>query len=592
MDINTRIKKLRKELEKHNFDAYVIPSTDPHQSEYVADLWKGREWISGFTGSQGTVVITKDHAGLWTDSRYFIQAESELASSEMVLHKVVEQGAPDFVSWIKNELDEGSVVGCDGFNFSIGQIRRYNRTLSPKKITINYDEDLIDAIWDDRGEIPTNPIFELDISLAGKSRTEKLSEIRAEMKAQGADYHLVTTLDDIAWIYNIRSNDVTYNPVAIAYAIITQNHSTLFTDEKKIPADLMASLANDNISVKPYDAIEDQLNNVEDNEKILIDRYACSMKLYDCINPDCVIPGTTISRHLKAIKNETEIFHVKNAMIKDGVALTRLYMWLENQLQSTTVTEAELADKLTAFRKEQEGYFGESFSAIVGYQGNGAIIHYKPEHGTSASIKPEGVLLLDSGGQYTNGTTDTTRTTALGEVSDEIITNYTLVLKGHIALARAHFPKGTKGIQMDMLARQFLWQEGLNYLHGTGHGVGFFLNVHEPPQRFTNVISSAGRTSIDEGMLTSNEPGYYKENHYGIRIENLVLTVKADEKGDFLKFDTITLFPIETKMIKVSLLTEAEKKWLNNYHAEVLAKLSPFLDEDEKAWMAKNCQAI
>lgn len=593
MTVNEKISALRVLLASNKFDAYLIPSSDPHQSEYVAEHWSTRTWLSGFTGSAGTVVVTASHAGLWTDSRYFLQAEDELASSEMVLHPQQVPHAPEHLQWLLAELPEGATVACDGNLFSIAQIRGIERTLASKKIKLDYHKDLPGEIWKDRPGLPKHPIFEHDLKYAGLSRVEKLTQIRTAMKAQGANYHLVSTLDNIAWIFNIRSNDVDCNPVTIAYAVIGETEAFLFIDAVKVPAALRTSFAADGIQFHPYDGLESFLGDLSEN--ILLNPMTTSVKAFNSIRGAQIMEGATISMSLKAIKNEVEVGHIKDAMVKDGVALTKLYRWLEAELDQREIPETEIAEQLAAFRKMQGDYHGESFAAIVGYQGNGAIVHYRAMEGKCAMVKKEGILLLDSGGQYLNGTTDITRTTALGTVTAAQKQHYTLVLKGHIALAKMQFPRGTVGIQLDAIARQYLWEEALNYGHGTGHGVGFFLNVHEAPQGFAaSTTTSRGKTALVPGMFTSNEPGFYKTGAYGIRIENLVLTREAikNEFGDFLKFETLTLFPIDQSLIEKSMLTPREIAWLNDYHALVFEKLAPAVDAAEKAWLKEKCAKL
>jgi len=591
MQINNNISALQQLLTKNKLDAYIIPGSDPHQSEYAADHWKGREWISGFTGSAGNVVITKNHAGLWTDSRYFIQAEKELKGTKMKLHKLKIPHTPEYMTWILENVKEGGRVGCDGILFSVGQIQRMEKVFAQKKIKLVYSKDLLSTIWKNRPALPTNEVFEHKVKYAGKSRSKKLDEIRAKMIDQNADYHFVSTLDDIAWTFNIRSSDVECNPVTIAYAVIGLKNAYLFIDKNKVPMKLRKEFQRDGILLKPYDSILDFLKKTAKSKNILVDPSTTNMKVYNAISKNQMIKGKTISTHLKALKNSTEVKHIKNAMIKDAVALTRLFMWLENTLEKGTTTEVALAKKLSGFRAEQGDYHGESFSAIVGYKGNGAIVHYRPEEGSCATIKKNGILLLDSGGQYEDGTTDITRTVALGKPTKEQKRNFTSVLKGHIGLADLKFLKGTRGNQIEILARQHLWKDGLNYGHGTGHGVGFFLNVHEGPQSIGSGLTAKAATVIEEGMLTSNEPGFYKTGEYGIRIENLILAVK-DKKtafGEFLKFDSVTLFPIDKNLIDYPMLTKREVEWLEDYHKEVFKKVSPFLNKKEKAWMKAKC---
>ena len=595
MSINDRINALRQQMKKNKLDAWIIPGSDPHQSEYVADHWKGREWISGFTGSAGNIVITQKHAGLWTDSRYFIQAEKELKQSEMKLHQLKVAHTSEYIDWLKNNLKKGSRVGCDGMLFSASQIKRLKKTFEPLGIKLIYSKDILNPVWKDRTPLPSNKIFEHKVKYAGKSRAKKLTEIRNAMKAKNVDHHLVATLDDIAWIFNIRSSDVECNPVSIAYAIISIRKAYLFIDDKKVPTSLRKQFQKDGIVLKPYNGVEDFLKRIPKSNNVLLDSATINMRLYDTLDSQQIVHGKTISTHLKAIKNKTEIKHIKNAMIKDGVALTHLYMWLEDlNKKGGSINEAEVAVKLDEFRRAQGDYFGESFSAIVGWKGNGAIVHYRPDPKDCATIKGNGILLLDSGGQYIDGTTDITRTVAFGKPTKEQKENFTLVLKGHIGLGDLKFPKGTRGNQMEILARQPLWSHGLNYGHGTGHGVGFFLNVHEGPQSIGSGITAKAATILEEGMLTSNEPGFYKTGEYGIRIENLVL-VEQDKKtayGNFLKFNSVTLFPIDKNLIAYNLLTKREVDWLNNYHSTVYKNVSPFLNKKEKAWMKEKCAKI
>ena len=593
--ISSRLSALRAEMEKYNYDAYLVPSSDPHQSEYVATRYKSRAWLSGFTGSMANLVVTKNHAGVWTDVRYFLQAEQELGGSEVALHKMLVQGAPEHFTWLNENLAENSRVACDGLLFTVGQVRTLQTTFSAKNISLEYTEDLISKVWtEDRAKVPQNRIFEHDIKYAGQSRSEKIDAIRAKMKSQNADYHLVSTLDDICWTFNLRGNDVECNPVFYAYAVIGQEATYLFIEGRKVSAELKSRLEADGVVLQNYDAVSAFLTKIPSEKSILIDINTTSIFLFNKIKNAKIVEGDTVPLHLKAIKNETEINGVRNAMVKDGVALTRSFRWLENTIQKRSISEVELAQKLIYFRSKQALYYGESFDAIVGYKGNGAIIHYKPEKETCADIQNEGVLLIDSGGQYQDGTTDITRTICFSEPTAEQKTAYTLVLKGHIGLAMLQFPAGTRGIQMDILARVHLWQHGLNYGHGTGHGVGCFLNVHEPPQGVITGLATRGTVPHEIGMLTSNEPGYYKTNEFGIRIENLIIVKKAveNEGVQFYDFETVTYFPIDTRLIDKKLMSAAEKTWFNNYHKMVFEKLSPELNSAEKNWLQRKCKAL
>ncbi len=582
MDVNTKLSKVRQQMTVQNIDALIIPSSDPHQSEYVASYWKSREWVSGFTGSAGTVVITQNHAGLWTDSRYFIQAERQLADSEVELHKLQIPHTAEHLTWICDTLPKGSKIGCDA------------RKFYEKDLDINTNINIIKEVWAKRPKLPSNQIFELDLQYAGESRLDKLKRIRDIISEQKCAFHIVTTLDDIAWIFNIRSNDVQCNPVTIAYAVIGLKEVFLFIDNQKVPQKLKAIFQKERIYIKPYDSIEYFLSHLPTDQPVLVDPKKISNTLFNAIPEKLVVKGNTISTPMKAIKNEVEIANIKKAMIKDGVALTRLYRWLDTELEQRGVTEVEVATKLSNLRRAQGDYHGDSFGAIVGYKSNGAIVHYSAEKATCATIQKDGILLLDSGGQYLQGTTDITRTTALGLPSAEQKRNFTLVLKGHIGLAMIRFPKGTRGNQIEVLARQHLWANGLNYGHGTGHGVGYFLNVHEGPQALGSGATASAAVPIEIGMFTSNEPGFYKTGEYGIRIENLILTVKDQDTdyGEFLKFDTLTLFPIDQKLIDRDLLNPDELAWLNTYHQKVYELLAPALNADEQKWMKAMCKEI
>ncbi|MEZ4960320.1 MAG: aminopeptidase P family protein [Saprospiraceae bacterium] len=592
MKISEKLAALRSAMKAHKVDAYLIPSSDPHQSEYLADHWKSRQWISGFSGSAGTVVVTQGHAGLWTDSRYFIQAEEQLKDSGIELHKLTIPHTPEHLTWLKESLPEGSVAGLDGRLFSVGQIRAIAKQFYNKKIDLNTDTDLIGQIWKDRPPMPQSPVFQHDVKYTGKTIEEKLQQVRERMKAA---YYLVSTLDDIAWLFNLRGTDVDCNPVFYAYSIIGKEAAYLFIELSKVSPAIKADLNKSGVILKPYGTAEDFLKNLAEGN-IQIDLASTSNQFYNALDKDKILEGENIVAHLKAIKNEVEIGHIHQAMRKDGAALVQLFRWLEKEVKQRPIPEAEVAEKLIGFHKAQGDYFGESFDAIVGYNANGAIVHYRATFGACANIQPEGILLLDSGGQYLDGTTDITRTIALSRPSDEQKRDFTLVLKGMINLTLARFPKGTTGVQLDTLARQYLWQHHYNYGHGTGHGVGFFLSVHEPPQGFSPVANTP-RSSIpiEPGMLTSNEPGLYKAGQYGIRIENLVLCVKDGEENEFAqfyKFETVTLFPIDTNLVEKSMLSVEELAWLNAYHAEVFEKLAPLLNEEETTWLKSRCAKI
>lgn len=594
MTVNQRIAALRKEMAITRVDAYIIPSSDPHQSEYTPDRWKSRAWVSGFTGSAGTVIVTKDHVGVWTDSRYFIQAEEQLKDSESVLHKLEIPHTPEHLDWLVENMPEESTVGFDGWMFSPAQVDLLSKKLATKNIKLNSEHDLIAKAWSDQPSMPGRKVFEHDLKYSGKSRSEKFAQIREEIKKQGGTQYLITTLDDIAWLLNLRGYDVDSNPVFVSYFVLTETGASLFAEAKKFTPEIKAALQADGVNLYPYSRVEGYLKKLPSGEKILIDKSTVNLKLYSAIKEQQKVEVENIVESIKAIKNETEINHFREVMVKDGVALLRMYRWLERQVKSRTVSEVELAGRLAKYRKSMGDYYGESFDAIVGYKGNGAIVHYKPEEGTCADIENDGMLLLDSGGQYFNGTTDITRTTSFTKPTEQQILDFTLVLKGHISLAMAHFPKGTTGVQLDMLTRQHLWRYSRNFGHGTGHGVGFFNSVHEGPQRISPTVGSKSLLPLKVGTVTSNEPGIYRPSEYGIRIENLVLCVEGETNdfGSFLKLETITLFPIDSKLIDSKLLSKDEKEWLNDYHQMVFERLSPHLTSAEIAWLKRKCKVI
>lgn len=595
MTTNKKIQALRQAMQREGITAYVIPSSDPHQSEYVADHWKCREWLSGFTGSAGILVVTQDHAGLWTDSRYFLQAEKELASTGITLQKQVVPHAPEHVSWLSEQLPPDSVVGLDGRLFSLGQLRFLAKHFYSKNIEIRSDLDLIAPIWTDRPALPGEPVFELPPEYAGQSSPEKIARIRTVLELKKANALLLTTLDDIAWVLNIRANDVEYNPVCISYLLIEQQAAHWFVPAGKVPPAIQEKLWSYGIALHPYDAIEQKLRTLPQDYIVLADATTLSARLYQLMPESQVLLGDNPVAAMKAVKSEGEIAQIRRAMRKDGAALVRLLRWLEMEVPEGHLTEYDVAVKIAELRAGQGEYFGESFAAIIGYNANGAIVHYRPMPGESATIRPQGILLMDSGGQYLHGTTDITRTIALSPPTEAQKRAYTAVLKGHIALAALTFSEGTKGIQMDTPARMHLWRLGLNYGHGTGHGVGYFLNVHEGPQ---GIAASPGNSKtlapFEPGMLTSNEPGYYEAGEYGIRIENLVLCVEAAHTsyGRFFRFETLSLCPIDLQLVDVLMLTEEEKQWLNDYHASVLRELMPLLHAEEVVWLEKQCRAI
>jgi putative aminopeptidase len=576
---------------KPNIQAFIIPSTDPHLSEYVAPHWKSREWISGFTGSAGTVVITEKKAGLWTDSRYFLQAAEQLQGSGIDLYKEMLPETPSITKFLSDELQPGKSVGIDGKMFSVEQVESMQAELSAKNIQIVFCPDPMDELWENRPPMPESPAFVYDIKYAGKSCSEKIAAIRTELKKKSAESVMLSALDEIAWTLNLRGNDVHCNPVVVSYLLITEKKAVLFIAPEKVTEEVRNYLEEQQIEIQNYSDTEIYLSDLN-SSSILMNPAKTNYSVFSSVNPQCrIIRGEAPVALLKAIRNEQEIKGIHAAMQRDGVALVKFLRWLESAVPSGTETELSIDRKLHAFRATQDLYVGESFDTIAGYKEHGAIVHYSATEESNTTLHPKGFLLLDSGAQYLDGTTDITRTIALGELTTEEKTDYTLVLKGHIALAMAVFPSGTRGAQLDVLARMPLWSHKMNFLHGTGHGVGHFLSVHEGPQ---SIRMNENPIVLQPGMVTSNEPGVYKGGSHGIRTENLTLVCSAGEGlfGEYLKFETITLCPICKKGIIKELLTADEVDWLNNYHQQVYEKLSPKLNEEEKAWLKEATAAI
>ncbi|MGE7923976.1 aminopeptidase P family protein [Viridibacillus arvi] len=591
MNIKDRVALLRKKMLEHQIDAYIVPSFDAHLGEYVADHWKSREWISGFTGSAGTVVITLDDAGLWTDGRYYIQAVSQLADSGIRLFRMADPGVPAYSEWLADVLKKGNTVGFDGTVFSINMVRKMEADFKAKNIELKMNQDLVGDLWEDRPEIPTGAIFMHDVKFAGKTQIEKLTEVRSEMAKKDANYYLLTSLDDIAWLLNIRGVDVPNNPVAIANVIVTDKDCFLFIEASKVSPEVKAELEAQGIQVKATEEIHEVLGKLSSEDTIILDANKTNSSFYYAINSATKkVECTDITTDLKAIKNDIEIENMKWSQIKDGVAIVRFIKWLKSAVSTGEITEIAAEEKLEAFRSEQEGFVGPSFDTIAGYKEHAAMMHYKAAEETQFTLENEGLFLIDSGGQYYDGTTDITRTIVLGKLTDVQKRDFTLVLKGFIALSAVKFLHGSSGANLDVLARQPIWQHGIDYKCGTGHGVGFFLNVHEGPHSIRNT----NHVRLDRGMIITNEPGIYLEGEYGIRTENLLVVVE-DEKtefGQFMKFDTITYCPIDLAGVNTELLVESEKQWLNDYHEEAYAKLSPYLNEEECAWLKEETKAI
>ena len=583
--------KLREAMSKNKIDHYIIPSSDPHQSEYVADYYKGRAYVSGFTGSAGTLLVSKETAKLWTDGRYFIQANNELKGSGIDLMKMRNPGVETLEEWIEKNIKAGEVLGFDGKVISANQYKDLLKISKKNNFEIKMKNDLLEEVWGDRPSLPKEEIFIHEVKFAGKSASEKINEVRSEMVRCKAKNYIITSLDDIAWLFNIRGNDITFNPVALSYALVTDKSATLYIDKDKVCDETLKQLNNEGIDVLDYEEIENATSNIK--ESVVIDPQKVSAKLYALINEDVkIIEKLNITTTLKAIKNDVEIANTENSQVRDGVAMVKFIKWLKENIGKEEMSEISVSDELLGFRAEGENFKGESFGTIAGYKDHAAMMHYSATEESDYKLKAEGLLLVDSGGQYYDGTTDITRTFVLGDLTEEEKRDFTLVLKGHIALSTAKFLKGTTGMNLDILARGPLWKYGIDYKCGTGHGVGYFLNVHEGPQGFRQ---EGNTTVLEPGMIITNEPGVYKEGKHGIRIENTLLVVKdmiSEEFGEFYKFQTVSYCPIDLNGVVVDMLTSEEKEWLNNYHETVFNKLSPFLNEDEVNFLKEETRSI
>jgi Xaa-Pro aminopeptidase len=590
-----KLTALRRLMKERNIDLYIIPSADPHLSEYIPDYWRIIRWLTGFTGSAGTVFVTDAYAGLWTDSRYFIQAEDQLKDSGFILMNYVPHCKNDIIEWIGGITNSGDKLAFDGRIFSIELTRKIEKILADKKASLDINCDLISGLWIDRPSLPVSPAFDHPVIFSGKERSVKIAEVREQMKRRGAEYHFLTSPDDIMWLLNIRGNDLKYSPLLLSFALVGEEQILFFTEEGKIPLKLASEFDRLGIVMLPYEETSGMLSTLNSGSVILLNPFTTSATLFNSFPQGIEIAeDLTIPTRLKAVKNPVEIDNMRKAMIKDGVALTRFFYWFENNAGTVNLSELALQEKLNDFRSEGENYLGPSFSAIVAYNENGALPHYSPTGESDKVIGNDGILLIDSGGQYLDGTTDITRTISTGRPSEQQRRDFTLVLKGTINLALARFPSGTKGYQLDLLARKALWDNGLNYGHGTGHGVGFCLNVHEGPQNIGPSSGTGSITDIEPGMLISDEPAIYRNGEYGIRIENLILCVEDAETefGKFLKFETVSLCYIDKTLIDISLLDKREISWINSYHKEVYEKLSPYLNPAEKKWLKRKTSSI
>ncbi len=589
--IQSRVAALRAEMQKHNLDAWYISGTDPHSSEYLPDRWKTRAFISGFTGSYGMVVVTKNEAALWTDTRYFLQAEAQLEGTGISMMKLRVPGAVPPEEWLAEKLQEGSRVGMDSQTVSVAGFRSFKNILEKNNIELVETQDLLENIWENRPVISADKVFELDIKYAGKSRQEKQLEIGEELEKRGASFHVVTMLDELAWLYNLRGSDIGYNPVFTGFALISKDKSYLFVDAVKVDEDVKIRLENDGVELKSYTEFYNFLSGLE-GEQIFLDAGTASYAVYSSLaGKNEIEEGTSVVSLLKARKNPVELEGFRKAMKKDGVALVQFHHWLKETVGKENISEYDVGVKLKEFRAKQEGFKGESFPPIVGYKSHGAIVHLTVGPDDALPVEMEGVVLFDSGGQYYDGTTDITRTVALGEVTDQLKRDFTIVLKGMIGLSNARFPYGTKGCHLDILARQPMWNAGMNYGHGTGHGVGHFLNVHEGPMA---IRQEYNENMIEPGHVMSNEPAFYREGLYGIRTENMMACVEIEETefGRFLGFETLTLCPIDLKLIVPELLSDEEKEWINNYHKKVNQELKPLLDSKYHTYLDELTQEI
>lgn len=586
-----KLLKIRELMKKNRIDSYIIPSSDPHISEYLPDYWKSRSWITGFTGSAGTFAITQEQAALWTDSRYFLQAENELKNTGIELCKLGMPETPSLEDWIIRQLKKGAVVGMDGRVFQTVLAKNIIERLHKSGIKCNPNIDLISPIWSKRSELPTHKAFIQDLKFSGKSVSEKISEIRKIMETKGVSTYLICSLDEVNWTFNIRGNDINYNPVVLSYGYIDEEQAILFIDTLKLNEKLANQLHEQGVTIKPYEKIEKQISKIDKKNTIFIDPAKTNYQLYSLIPNDVkVVEGTGIVTEIKAHKNSVELEGFRSAMIEDGAALVEFFYWLEKNLEKSEITETIVAEKLTEFRNRRADFVIESFSPIVGYADHGAIVHYSPTKEIEYTIKPKGFLLIDSGGQYRNGTTDITRTIHLSDPTEDEKVDYTLVLRGMIQLSMAKFPVGTRGSQLDTFARMAMWKININYGHGTGHGVGSFLNVHEGPMQ----IRPDNHLAIEVGEVISNEPGLYRQGKHGIRTENLIACIPdlENEFGKFLKFETLTLCPIDTKPIKIEMLLDEEIEWLNSYHKMVYEKLSKSLNKEHKEWLKEKTKKI
>ena len=589
-----RLAQARALMSREGIDAWLVPSADPHLSEYLPGYWQGRQWLSGFHGSVGTLIITQDFAGLWADSRYWEQASKELAGSGIELVKL-QPGQTGPLEWLAGQAKADSVVAVDGAVLAVASSRTLAANLYEKGARLRTDLDPLTELWNDRPALPAQPVYEHAAPHATETRTDKLTRLRTVMAERGADWHFLATLDDIAWLFNLRGADVSYNPVFISFALIGPNSINLFVASEKVDSALRSKLEQDGITLHEYTHIGTALRNVPKDARLLVDPARVTCGLLDYLDSEVtLVEGLNPTTLFKSQKSAADTRHIRQAMEQDGAALCEFFAWLDSALGNEPVSELTIDEKLSAARARRPGYVSQSFATIAGFNGNGAMPHYRATEEEHAQIEGDGLLLIDSGGQYLGGTTDITRMVPIGTPTAEQKRDCTRVLKGVIALSRAHFPRGILSPLLDAIARAPIWAEGVNYGHGTGHGVGYFLNVHEGPQVIAYQAAATPQTAMQPGMITSIEPGTYRPGQWGVRIENLVINQEAGktEFGEFLKFETLTLCPIDTRCLEISLLTKEEREWLNEYHAQVRQRLSPLVGGAALSWLNGRTQAV
>lgn len=593
-----RLEQLRAAMARHGIDAFIVPSSDPHLSEYLPRRWQGREWMSGFTGSVGTFIATANFAGVWTDGRYWTQAETELAGSEIALMKIPSGASLLHIDWLAANMQPGQTVAVDARVLGLAVARLLGEALGARGVKLRTDIDLLDEIWLDRPGLPLDPLYEHAAPYATMSRADKLAATRAEMDRLGAERHFISTLDDIGYLFNLRGSDVNFNPVFVAHALVERDGATVFVAEGKASEELRARLAADGVRLAPYTEAAEALAALPAGSTLLLDPRRVTAGMRAAV-PDTVrvVEAINPTTFAKSRKSELEVAHVRATMEQDGAALCEFFAWLEATLadpQRAPITELTIDEQITAARARRPGFVSPSFNTIAGFNANGAIMHYRASQASHSTIEGDGLLLIDSGGQYLGGTTDITRVVPVGTITADHKRDFTLVLKGMMALSMAHFPRGTRGPMLDAIARAPIWAAGVDYGHGTGHGVGYFMNVHEGPQVISPSASPDPHTAMEPGMITSNEPGIYKPGRWGIRIENLVLNVPAasGEFGEFLRFETLTLCPIDTRCLDMTLLHPHEVQWLNDYHATVRERLLPHVTGAAREWLELRTRAV